>query len=310
MAMHIIFMSRRHGAARALTLTPRLGLLLGTLLLGGTLAAGAVLGSWMRPEGLALVPESALDQTTGIQPEELTEARAAAQRQLDALGVHLAELQARMTRLDALGERLAELANIAEDEFDFSLPVGQGGPDEQLEGESFNDGEVLGSLDALMARLDNREQQLETFEQAFAERRLEEAQLIAGRPLLGGYQSSPFGPRRDPFHGGGRMHKGVDFAARPGTEIVAVAAGVVTWSGRKSGYGWAVEIGHADGYTTLYGHNQRNLVKVGDLVQRGQIIALVGSTGRSTGPHLHFEVKKNGLPIDPASYIARTPSSD
>lgn len=306
--MHIIFMNRRHGAARSLTLAPRHGLLLVSLLLGCTLAAGIALGSWLRPQGGP--GAAALAEPPRVLPQELAEARATAQRQLDALGVHLAELQARMTRLDALGERLAELAEVDGEEFDFSLPVGQGGPEELLDSEPFSDGEVLGSLDALLARVDNREQQLEAMERVFAERRLEESRLIAGRPLIGGYQSSDFGRRRDPFHGRARMHKGVDFAARPGTEIVAVAAGVVTWSGRKSGYGWVVEIGHADGYTTLYGHNQRNLVKVGDLVQRGQVIALVGSTGRSTGPHLHFEVKKNGQQVDPQAYIARTPRSD
>lgn len=308
--MHIIFMSRRHGAAGSRTLAPRHGLLLGGLLLGCTLAAGIALGSWLRPQALSELAAAPSAKPAVVFPQELAEARATAQRQLDALGVHLAELQARMTRLDALGERLAELADVAGDEFDFSQPVGQGGPEELLDAEPFSDGEVLGSLDALMTRVDSREQQLETFEQVFAERRLDESRLIAGRPLQGGYQSSGFGRRSDPFHGSARLHKGVDFAARPGTEIVAVAAGVVTWSGRKSGYGWAVEVGHADGYTTLYGHNQRNLVQVGDLVQRGQAIALLGSTGRSTGPHVHFEVKKDGRQIDPATYIARTASSD
>lgn len=304
--MHIIFMSRRHGAARALTLKPRHGLLLVSLLFGCTLAAGVVLGAWMRPGAAAVVPDDPLAATSGVQPEELLEARAVAQRRLDALGVHLAELQARMTRLDALGERLAELADLDENEFDFSQPVGQGGPDEPLAADPLTGREVLGGLDALLERIDEREQQLELFEQLLAERRFEDAHQVAGLPVVSGYQSSPFGPRRDPFHGRARHHKGVDFAAKRGTEIVAVAAGVVTWSGRKPGYGWTVEVSHADGYSTLYAHNQRNLVQVGDLVQRGQVVALVGSSGRSTGPHLHFEVKKNGRQVNPESYIARS----
>lgn len=303
--MHIIFMSRRHGAARSLTLAPRHGLLLATLLLGCSLAAGVVLGSWMRPEPLPAVPGELFGETNGIQPRELAEARAAAQRELDALGVHLAELQARMIRIDALGERLTELADLDGDEFDFSQPVGQGGPDEWLDTEPLRGSEVLGSLDALAARIDGREQQLEVLEDLLAERRLDDARQVAGLPVASGYQSSPFGRRSDPFHGRARDHKGVDFAAKRGTEIVAVATGVVTWAGRKSGYGWTVEVGHADGYSTLYAHNQRNLVKVGDLVQRGQAIALVGSSGRSTGPHVHFEVKKNGRQVNPATYIAR-----
>jgi len=308
--MHIIFMSRRHGAARSLTLAPRHGLLLATLLLGCSLAAGVVLGSWMRPEPLPVVPGEPVSEANGVQPEELAEARAAAQRELDALGVHLAELQARMIRIDALGERLTELADLDGDEFDFSQPVGQGGPDELLEVEPFSGREILGNLDALAARIDGREQQLEVLEELLAERRLDDARQVAGLPVARGYQSSSFGRRSDPFHGRARDHKGVDFAAKRGTEIVAVATGVVTWAGRKSGYGWTVEVGHADGYSTLYAHNQRNLVKVGDLVQRGQAIALVGSSGRSTGPHVHFEVKKNGRQVNPATYIARASSGE
>lgn len=303
--MHIIFMSRRAGAASTLTLRPCHGLLLAALLLG-TLAAGIVLGAWVRPEVSSVVPDDSSASTSGVPAAELVEARAVAQRRLDALGVHLAELQARMTRLDALGERLAELADLDADEFDFSQPVGQGGPDEPLEGDAVAGSAVLDSLDALLERIDEREQQLELFEQLLAERRLEDARQLAGLPVASGYQSSPFGPRRDPFHGRARHHKGVDFAAKRGTEIVSVAAGVVTWSGRKSGYGWTVEISHADGYSTLYAHNQRNLVQRGDLVQRGQVIALVGSSGRSTGPHLHFEVKKNGRQVNPETYIARS----
>lgn len=304
--MHIIFMSRRHGATRAHTLKPGHGLLLGALLLGCTLAAGFALGAWVRPEAQVTVPVEAAAVTNGASRAELLEARAVDQRRLEALGVHLAEMQARLTRLDALGERLAELTDLDAEEFDFSQPVGQGGPDEPLEGEPLSGGELNDSLDALIVRIDEREQQLELFEQLLAERRLEDARRVAGLPVTSGYQSSPFGLRRDPFHGRSRHHKGVDFAAKRGSDVVAVAAGVVTWSGRKSGYGWVVEVSHADGYSTLYAHNQRNLAQVGDLVQRGQVIALVGSSGRSTGPHLHFEVKKNGRQVNPETYIARS----
>jgi murein DD-endopeptidase MepM/ murein hydrolase activator NlpD len=106
------------------------------------------------------------------------------------------------------------------------------------------------------------------------------------------------------------MHKGIDFAAPAGSDVVAVAAGVVTWSGRKNGYGNVVEVGHADGYTTLYAHNQKNLVEVGDLVKRGQVLAKVGSTGRSTGYHVHFEVMKDGRVMNPQSFIARASVSE
>ena len=302
--MEIMFLSRRHGATRALSLDLRL--LAGALLLAVLLAgvAGAVLGArWQTPVAAQDVRQ--LDRLMGEQRAEVGVVRGDAQRQLQAFAVHLGELQARLTRLDALGARLTELAELDADEFDFSAEVGQGGPQELLEGSAYAAPPFMASLDKLAQQLDSREQQLEVLEQLLAERRLNEAETLSGRPVLKGYVSSPFGRRTDPFSGRLSNHKGVDFAAKAGSSVVAVAAGVVTASGRKSGYGNVVEISHADGYVTLYAHNQSNQAKVGDLVKRGQTIATVGSTGRSSGYHVHFEVTKDGQVVDPASYIAR-----
>ena len=124
----------------------------------------------------------------------------------------------------------------------------------------------------------------------------------SGRPVRDGYISSYFGERMDPFTGEEGMHKGLDFAADVGSDVLAVAAGIVTWAGPRSGYGNMVEIDHGKGYVTRYAHADRTLVSVGDEVQRGQAIATVGSTGRSTGPHVHFEVLKNGQQIDPLRF--------
>ena len=119
--------------------------------------------------------------------------------------------------------------------------------------------------------------------------------------------SSPYGKRIDPFTGELAWHHGVDFATGElGVEIKTVASGVVTYAGERQGYGLLVEVNHGNGYETLYAHDQEVLVKACDVVKKGQIIALSGSTGRSTGPHVHFEVHKNGRVVDPASYISRT----
>jgi len=126
-----------------------------------------------------------------------------------------------------------------------------------------------------------------------------------GRPVAGGFISSYFGEREDPFSGEEAYHKGVDFAGTAGANVMAVAAGVVTWAGNRTGYGNLVEINHGDGYITRYAHNQRTLVSVGQTVKRGDPIALMGSTGRSTGPHVHFEVVRNGRQVDPLSFIGR-----
>jgi murein DD-endopeptidase MepM/ murein hydrolase activator NlpD len=136
-------------------------------------------------------------------------------------------------------------------------------------------------------------------------RKLRDEVRPEGRPVTAGYVSSQFGSRADPFTGRRAFHKGVDFAGREGAEVVAVATGVVTWSGDRYGYGQLVEINHGNGYVTRYAHNVDNLVAVGDTVRRGQVIARMGDTGRATGPNLHFEVLLNDKPVDPLTYVGR-----
>ena len=276
--MHIIFLSRHHGAARSVHLQPRLLMLAGACVVGASLLAGGFMGAWLfrAPAPVA-----------GIEVDAALQAQSA---EMDALSVHLGELQARLVRLDALGERLTELADVDPDEFDFSLSVGQGGVDEPLEGSAYAPPSFMATLDELAARLDTREQQLEVLEQLLADKHISQSTYLAGQPVRQGYISSPFGRRVNPVSGRLSMHKGIDFAAPAGSDVVAVAAGVVTWSGRKNGYG--------------------NVVEVGDLVKRGQVLAKVGSTGRSTGYHVHFEVMKDGRVMNPQSFIARASVSE
>ena len=301
--MHIILLNSRHGSARTIHLNLRWLLLSVVLLLVLSLGAGAALGAkWLTAEP---VVDASLAEALDQQREQVGAVRQDAQRQLDAFAVHVAELQARLTRLDALGERLTELAELDAGEFDFSLGVGQGGAEDALGASAYAPPPFMNALDELALRVESREQQLEVLEQLLGERRLSEAETLSGRPVLQGYVSSPFGRRVHPLTGRASVHKGMDFAAKPGSDVVAVAAGVVTFSGKKSGYGNTVEISHADGYVTLYAHNQSNSVQIGDLVQRGQTIAKVGRSGRSTGYHVHFEVSKEGRQVNPALYIAR-----
>lgn len=303
--MHIIFLSRRHGAARSLSLDLHwlaIGL---ALLIALAVGGGAAVGAWLAPKPTGLPESVEITQALDAQRDEVGAVRIDAQRQLDAFAAHVAELQARLTRLDALGERLTELAELDASEFDFSLGVGQGGPEEPIGGAAYAPPPFMSSLDELAMRMDSREQQLEVLEQLLADRRIDEAVMLSGHPVLQGYVSSPFGRRVDPLTGRASVHKGVDFAAKAGSDVVAVGAGVVTFAGRRNGYGNTVEISHADGYVTLYAHNRSNRVQVGDLVQRGQAIATVGSTGRSTGNHVHFEVSRNGQLVNPHNYIAR-----
>ena len=300
--MHIILLSRHHGAARSLSLDLRWLLLALLLALGVALASGVAVGAWWAPATVAVQDDSKINQVLDEQRAEVGAVRLDAQRQLDAFAVHVAELQA---RLDALGARLTELADLDASEFDFSLNVGQGGAEDTLGDAAYAPPPFMDELDQLSLRLDSREQLLEVLEQLIGDRQLSEAEYLSGMPVRHGYMSSPFGRRVHPLTGRNTQHKGVDFAAKPGSDVVAVAAGVVSFSGVKSGYGNVIEVSHADGYTTLYAHNKQNIVQIGDLVQRGQTIAKVGRSGRASGYHVHFEVTKSGRLVNPASYIAR-----
>ena len=230
-------------------------------------------------------------------------ARADQRNHLDALALKIAELQTHMIRLDALGERLVDVGRLDAGEFDFTAPPPQGGLEYAVPGESQSDVELTGELERLSRQLADREDKLELLEQMLIQRGVLAEVTPSGRPVKKGWMSSAFGKRTDPFSGKKSMHRGLDFAGKRGSDIVAVAAGVVTRSEKQSGYGNLVEIRHANGYSTLYAHNQENLVEVGEMVSKGQTIALLGSTGRSSGPHVHFEVHRNGKIENPLRFV-------
>ena len=163
--------------------------------------------------------------------------------------------------------------------------------------------DVASSLDIIQSSIEAKEQQLFALESLLLDKNISAEQKITGRPVNTGWLSSPYGYRSDPFTGKRAWHAGIDFSALAGSDVVSTAAGVVTTVERKAGYGIFVEVSHGDGYTTRYGHNKTVLVKKGDLVKKGQTIAKVGSTGRSTGPHVHYEVTRNGKRVNPWRYL-------
>jgi murein DD-endopeptidase MepM/ murein hydrolase activator NlpD len=247
------------------------------------------------------------EQQATQRAEALAQLSVEAQSRLTAMTRRLATLQTQMTRLDALGHHLTELAGLELGEFDFSGPPALGGPSVPLQADSeptvF---EINTQYDALENFFAGREVQFEVLAGLLSSEQLRTESTPAGRPIRSGWQSSSFGSRIDPISGKRAWHTGADFAGREGSDILAVASGVVSWSGVKAGYGTMIEVAHGDGLSTRYAHNQENLVELGDLVRRGDVIALMGSSGRSTGPHVHFEVFKHGRAVDPASYVRRT----
>ncbi len=305
--MKVIIISGKNGQSKTLSLGRWTRTLLSLCLLGAPLGVGGYLGYSMsvQDEALDSAALKALQQENQKEQLVLAETKQHTEQQLQALTLRMAELQARLVRLDALGERITTIAKLDKGEFDFSQVPAMGGPESDDLGSSYDKPDFVNAIDQLVQRVEDREQQLQILETLLANRKIEHDIFLAGRPIKKGWMSSHFGLRNDPFTGNVAMHEGVDFAGKRGSDIIAVASGVVTWSGERYGYGQMVEINHGSGYMTRYAHNQENKVKVGDIVKKGQVVALMGSSGRSTGPHVHFEVYKHGRPVDPATYIHR-----
>lgn len=304
--MQIILLRRGKSCAPVVTLGCGLplflGLLLGAVLAAGMFKAGSHFG---RQQVNPLLAE--INQQAALDLQQQQRAVETLRRELsanvDALSLRLGQLQAHTLRLDALGERLTQMARLDPGEFDFSRPPALGGPESGELASAMALPDLEQSLAELAAFLADREGKLQLVEEFLLNRNLAEQVLPSGRPLEDGWISSRYGRRSDPFNGRPEMHHGVDFAGRAGADILAVASGVVIFSGKRAGFGRLVEIDHGNGYVTRYAHNKENLVAVGDAVTRGHPVARLGSSGRSTGPHVHFEVLQDGKQVNPMSYI-------
>jgi len=237
------------------------------------------------------------------QKVALKETKQDAQAQLDALSQRLGQLQAHIYRVNALGRRLTKMAKLDKGEFNFDQAPAVGGPASNLDIAPEKLPDVVTAMDELNLQLEDREHQLSVLESMLLHGDLQEKALLSGRPIKKGWMSSFYGVRNDPFTGKRDFHNGVDFAGKMGSDIISVAAGVVTWSGDRYGYGNMVEIDHGNGYSTKYAHNSKNIVKLGDKIEKGQVIAKMGTSGRSTGPHVHFEVVRNNRVVDPLKHL-------
>jgi len=303
--MHFQIVSARTGRVRQFDLTENRTLIIGaaaTLLLVTVIFfSGIQLGRFIAGP----LQGEQLARDLQEQRMAIDATRQQVQGKVDALAKRVGTLNAHLLRLDALGRRITDLADLDRGEFDFDAPPPTGGPEGgEVEGGSVAVPELASTLDALELQLQDRDRQLVVLENLMAMRELGERIIPGGLPLIGGWISSHYGYRSDPFTGHRALHRGVDFAGRPGTRIVSVAPGVVSYAGYKAGYGYVVEITHPTGYLTRYGHNSRNLVRSGQMVQKGDAVAVIGSTGRSTGTHVHFEVERDGKVLNPSRYLA------
>jgi murein DD-endopeptidase MepM/ murein hydrolase activator NlpD len=307
--MNIILVSNSSAKARSLTLT-------GTHM---TLAALVALGLFVAAVLMAqyaivrfqsgTISNEMRSWLASAQDEEMRKQELFMRQSLDAMAVRLGQMQAQLQRLDGLGARLAKLSGMKPQEFSFGQKPAQGGPlltvppQQDISLESMFD-----QMDELGALLGDRSDKLVALETLLQQDKLDKKMLPSVAPITVSWYSSNFGWRIDPFTGKNAMHEGVDYMVPAGTPVYASAGGVVVFAGLHPQYGNMVEIDHGNQIITRYAHASKLLVKVGEVVRRGHEIARVGSTGRSTGNHLHFEVRYRGTAQNPVRFLEKAAS--
>ena len=307
--MQIILISDRLARARSVHMSLRhlVGTAFAALLL--LFVATATL-YWLTLRYAAEVRLPALQQlVAAAQEAEAERERVFVQQNLNSMAMKLGEMQAQLTRMDALGERLSALAGIKPQEFRVSEAPGLGGAaPTQLPPQNLSLGEFNEKLLLLARQVESRNDMLGVLEAQLFEQAVKKKMIPTMMPVKASYNPSGFGRRIDPFNGQWAMHEGIDFIADYGAHIVAAAGGVVIFAGFHPQYGYMVDVDHGNDLVTRYAHTSKIMVREGDLVQRGRKIAEVGSTGRSTGPHLHFEVRFRGAAQNPSKFlVANTP---
>jgi murein DD-endopeptidase MepM/ murein hydrolase activator NlpD len=301
--MHIILVSSKLAGAKSLTLTNRH--LVVSLLLGALLVFSLTLGLfWVTVRHANQFKFPLLDSLVkSAQEAQQRKTEEFLRENLNAMAVKLGEMQAQLMRLDALGERLSALAGLKPGEFRFAELPGRGGAVSNVPPKDLSMAEFNRQLEQLSRQMENRTDSLGILESQLFDAKVKKKLMPTIPPVDGSYSASSFGWRIDPFNGMLAMHEGVDFVVDVATPVFASAGGVVSFAGMHPQYGYMVEIDHGNDFTTRYAHNSRLLVREGEVVQRGSKIAESGSTGRATGPHVHFEVRYRGVAQNPVRFL-------
>jgi len=307
--MHILVINKAGVPARSIIISPFIIVLFSIaallILAMATYQANFASTTILQKDASAAVKE--VDIVNLLQKDRLEVEKLKMQldEQTEVLTIQLAKMQTQLIQLDALGEKLIDKANLDASSFNFAGPLSIGGP--------VDDGDVLLAAQesinveerflSIASEIKVKSEELHILETLLAVKSIEQEIKPMGKPTENGWISSYFGLRKDPFSGYITRHKGLDIAAKKGDNIIATASGLVTWVGKKSGYGQLIEIKHSNNLVTRYGHCKETLVEIGQLIKQGDIIGKVGSSGRSTGPHVHYEVIKNGQKLNPLKYV-------
>ncbi|WIM05404.1 MAG: M23 family metallopeptidase [Candidatus Nitricoxidivorans perseverans] len=312
--MHIILVSDRLATAKTITVTGR-HVLLTLAMLSALIIGLSSLFSYVTVRHAAEIRLPFLQELLRtVSAEETQKSREFVKENLNAMAVKLGQMQAQVMRLDSMGERLAAMAGVKPQELKSQETVpaaqkdGRGGP--LVSPPPLSAEELEQALESLSREVDVKKDILSLLESRMFDERIRRSLLPSTLPVEAQWNASGFGWRVDPFTGETALHEGIDFVAEPGTPIKAAAAGVVTAAEAHPQYGNMIEIDHGNDMTTRYAHASRIHVQAGALVKRGQMIAEVGSTGRSTGPHLHFEVRVKGIAQNPNRFLRQAQVND
>ena len=295
--MRIIFVNEK-GASKSFR---GFVLLSWAVLLGLVFVSVSFVNNWRNPDWSATGLQLMKDELS-IQQAELREIEKNANRRNSAISAELAGMQSSLWEIEAIASSLSALAELPQEEFNFDPAISQGGSS-QRPARKLDWPDLESQLRQLQLKLERRQKELRVLDDVVKEKKSEKDSILRGKPVKRGWYSSAFGRRMDPITGRPAWHAGVDFAGKLGSDVIAVASGVVVYSGRKDGYGNLVEIDHGNGVTTRYGHHDELKVQVGDFVKQGDVIGLMGNSGRSTGPHVHLEVLRDGRAVNPLKTI-------
>lgn len=298
--MHIILVSDKLATARTIAITGRHMALVSILLLVSIFGLSSLL-SYMAVQHAADIRLPVLNSLLrAIQAEETERRDEMVRDNLNVMAIKLGQMQAQLSRLDSLSDRLSQSVGLKPQDFK-AVGDGRGGP--LIRERELTTPELEQLLEKLSNQVELRSDAMALIEAQVLEDRIRHAMLPTSLPINSAWNASTYGWRIDPFTGHRAMHEGVDFPAQTGTEIHAAAAGIVTRAEYHPEYGNLVEIDHGNDISTRYAHTSRIFVQPGALVKRGQLIAAVGTTGRSTGPHLHFEVRVGGVAQNPNRFL-------
>jgi murein DD-endopeptidase MepM/ murein hydrolase activator NlpD len=302
--VHIILVSDRLATAKSISLGTRHLLAAMALLTAAVVALSSSMFYLVFRHAVEIKLPLVQTLLLSAQEQQTRNAKEFMRENLNAMAVRLGQMQAQLVRLDALGERLSGLAGIKPHEFRMSEPPGRGGAlPTSIPVQDLSMSELTWQLDALSKHVENRYDYMGILENQLFDARMKKKLMPTVRPVEVEWNASSFGWRIDPITGQNAMHEGIDFLVDTGTPVHAAAGGLVVVAQFHPQYGNVIDIDHGNDFTTRYAHNSKLLVKAGDLVQRGAVIADSGSTGRSTGPHVHFEVRYKGVAQNPNRFL-------